>query len=170
MKGNVLEYKGYHTKVEFDSESLMLRGKIEGINDLVNFEADSPKMVEQEFHSAVDDYLEFCAEIGKDPDKEYRGTFNVRIDPDFHRQLANLASKNGESLNSVVEKAIKNYLSSEPITNTQLKQSIDNLSDVLRSNQNTYVATPMPRVTGDNIIQYRNNIDVKMKYEEREYK
>lgn len=38
MKNNVLEYKGYHTKVEFDSEELVLRGKIEGINDLVDFE------------------------------------------------------------------------------------------------------------------------------------
>lgn len=165
-----MEYKGYHTSVEFDAEAYTLRGKIEGINDLVNFEADSLKNVEQEFHSAVDDYLEFCAEIGKDPDKEYKGSFNVRIDPDLHKQLANLASKNGESLNSAVEKAIRSYISSESVTNTQIKQSIDNLSDALRSNQNTYVATPTPKVSGDNIIQYRNNIDVRMKFEERKLK
>ena len=28
---NILEYKGYYTKVEFDAEQLVLRGKIEGI-------------------------------------------------------------------------------------------------------------------------------------------
>ena len=36
---NVLEYKGYHTKIEFDSESLVVRGKIEGIKDFVDFES-----------------------------------------------------------------------------------------------------------------------------------
>ena len=33
MMNNMMEYKGYHTKIEFDAESMTLRGKIEGIND-----------------------------------------------------------------------------------------------------------------------------------------
>lgn len=70
MKKNVLEYKGYHTTIEFDAETFILRGKIEGINDLVNFESNDPKNIEQEFHTAVDDYLAFCQEVGKEPDKE----------------------------------------------------------------------------------------------------
>ena len=81
---NLLEYKGYHAKIEFDSEDLVLRGKIEGIKDLVNFESTDISTVEEEFHAAVDDYLEFCKEVGKEPDKEYRGTFNIRISPDLH--------------------------------------------------------------------------------------
>ena len=60
---NLLEYKGYHTKIEFDCEDLVLRGKIEGIKDLVNFESTDISTVEEEFHAAVDDYLEFCAII-----------------------------------------------------------------------------------------------------------
>ena len=56
---NLLEYKGYHTKIEFDSEDLVFRGKIEGIKDLVNFESSDISMVEEEFHAAVDEYLEF---------------------------------------------------------------------------------------------------------------
>lgn len=113
MKNNVLEYKGYHTKVEFDSEDLVLRGKIEGINDLVDFECEDLKGVEKEFHEAVDDYLEFCKEVGKEPDKEYKGTFNVRISPELHKKLVNVAMKNGDSLNASVEKAIQGYISSE---------------------------------------------------------
>lgn len=65
MLKNILEYKGYHTKIEFDSEELVLRGKIEGINDLVNFECKDIKDVEKEFHEAVEDYLAFCKEVGK---------------------------------------------------------------------------------------------------------
>lgn len=68
MKSNILEYKGYHTTIEFDTETMKLRGKIEGINDLVNFESVEPKNIEAEFHAAVDDYIEFCNEIGKEPE------------------------------------------------------------------------------------------------------
>lgn len=69
----VLEYKGYHTKIEYDSESKTLHGKIEGINDLVDFDSENAREIENEFHAAVDDYLEFCAELGKTPEKEDKG-------------------------------------------------------------------------------------------------
>lgn len=111
--GNVMEYKGYHTKVSFDAESLTLHGKIEGIRDFVNFEADSLEAVEAEFHSAVDEYLEFCAEVGKTPDKEYRGTFNIRISPALHRELSLEADKKDVSMNQLVENAIETYLHKE---------------------------------------------------------
>ena len=107
---NLLEYKGYHAKIEFDSEDLVLRGKIEGIKDLVNFESTDISTVEEEFHAAVDDYLEFCKEVGKEPDKEYRGTFNIRISPDLHKKLAIVAMQNGDTLNATGEKAIVNYV------------------------------------------------------------
>ncbi len=124
MKNNVLEYKGYHTKVEFDSEDLVLRGKIEGINDLVDFECEDLKGVEKEFHEAVDDYLEFCKEVGKEPDKEYKGTFNVRISPELHKRLVNVAMKNGDTLNASVEKAIQEYVSEDHKTETHLQNTI----------------------------------------------
>lgn len=110
MKSNVLEYKGYYTRIEYDTEGLVLRGKIEGINDLVTFECEDTKKVEEEFHKAVDEYLNFCKEVGKTPEKEYKGTFNIRISPKLHKELAVLAMKNGDSLNGSVEKAIREYV------------------------------------------------------------
>lgn len=110
MKKNVLEYKSYHTVIEFDSETNTLRGKIEGINDYVDFYSTDVNAIEEEFHKAVDDYLEFCESVGKEPEKEYKGTFNVRIQPLLHKQLVVFALKNGETLNSVVGKAIENYI------------------------------------------------------------
>ena len=64
---NVLEYKGYYTVIKIDFERHQLYGKIEGISDLVNFMSDTLSGIENEFHSAVDDYLEFCDEVGKEP-------------------------------------------------------------------------------------------------------
>ena len=63
---NVLTYKGYSTVIEFDSESKVLYGKIEGIDDLVTFESDSAKEIDKEFHEAVDDWLEFRKEINNE--------------------------------------------------------------------------------------------------------
>ena len=62
---NRLEYKGYHTDIEIDFEGQSFYGEIEGIRDFVNFESDTITGIVQEFHSAVDDYLEFCRTVGK---------------------------------------------------------------------------------------------------------
>ncbi|MCD7844935.1 MAG: type II toxin-antitoxin system HicB family antitoxin [Oscillospiraceae bacterium] len=110
-KNNILEYKGYHARVEFDADDLVLRGRIEGITDFVDFECDDVHDLEREFHQAVDDYLAFCREVGKEPEKEYKGTFNVRISPELHKKLAVVALQNGDTLNGSVEKAIQKYVS-----------------------------------------------------------
>ena len=110
MSRNVLKYKGYSAIVEYSAEDQILHGKIDGIRDLVNFSSESAAEIEKEFQTAVDGYLAFCAEIGKTPDREYSGTFNVRIKPETHKQIANRAAHEGRSLNAEVEKAIENYL------------------------------------------------------------
>lgn len=107
MKDNILEYKGYHTSITYDARAGRLRGVINGIDDYVDFSSDKVEDIENEFHKAVDDYLEFCKEVGKQPGKEYRGVFNVRIQPELHRNLAGISEKNGETLNAVVERALR---------------------------------------------------------------
>lgn len=126
-----MEYKGYHTKIEFDVESMSLRGKIEGINDYIDFEAEDITTIEAEFHSAVDDYLEFCAEVGKDPEKEYKGTFNVRISPELHKKLALCAFKDGRSLNAEVEKAIAAFVDSDQLQRRELAESVRDLTETI---------------------------------------
>ena len=130
MNDNVLEYKGYHTRIVFVAESKSLRGIIEGINDYVDFESSNPNEIENEFHSAVDDYIEFCKEVGKEPEKEYKGSFNVRITPDLHRKLAKLSIQNGTSLNNEVENAISAYVDQQKkagITEGAVAQETDTM-------------------------------------------
>ena len=110
---DVLEYKGYHTHIVYNAESQTLRGIIEGIDDFIDFESDSIADIVNQFHSAVDDYLAFCKEIGKSPEKEYKGVFNIRIPPALHRQIAMKANRNGITLNAAVEEAISAYVDEE---------------------------------------------------------
>ena len=127
---NVLEYRGYLTRIEYSVEDRILYGKIEGIKDLINFESDSIDRIEDEFHCAVDDYLEMCEELGESPDKAYSGTFNVRIDPLLHRRIALKAFKYGETLNRTVEKAIEAY------TNDTTSQRVEEIWSVVASYSN----------------------------------
>lgn len=160
MKNNILEYKGYHTKVQFDSDGMVLRGKIEGINDLVNFECEDIKDIEKEFHEAVDDYLEFCKEVGKEPDKEYKGTFNIRISPQLHKKLATVAMKNGDTLNASVEKAIKEYVSEEHRAEKCLQNTIKILAEALKTESIYQYDGSLPH--GDfKIIPFRKNAKIE---------
>lgn len=133
-----MEYKGYHTKVGFDAESMTLRGTIEGINDYVDFEADSIASVEEEFHAAVDDYIEFCATVGKEPEREYKGTFNIRISPELHRKLALRAFADGRSLNSEVEIAIESFVYNSLDQTEALAESVRELTNTIRIDRTSY--------------------------------
>ena len=109
MIGNILRYKGYYTRIEYSSEDKLLHGKIEGISDFIDFESYSAESIEHVFHTAVDYYLNNCNERGTKPEKSYSGMFNVRIKPDLHRRISNIAFKKDITLNKAVEIAIQEY-------------------------------------------------------------
>lgn len=62
-------YKGYSTNVEYDKKDRIFYGKLENINDMINFHTDNYMEIKNEFHNAVDDYLDFCARVGKEPER-----------------------------------------------------------------------------------------------------
>lgn len=153
-KGNLLSYKGYYTRIKYDTETHIIYGKVEGINDLIYFESDSAKEIEKEFHSAVDDYLSFCKENNLKPDKPYKGTFNVRIDTELHRKLSLEALKNNESLNSLVEKSIRFYLDNK--TEFIYEQLIESLSktnlDYSLNNEPSKILSKWKTIKDENIF------------------
>ena len=104
---DVLEYKGYYASVHFSSEDEVFFGKLLGIDDLVNFEGASVKDLKKAFREALNDYLQTCTELGKEPNKTYKGTFNVRISTDLHKAAAVYAASNNISLNEFVKTAIR---------------------------------------------------------------
>lgn len=103
---NTLKYKGYIGSVAYSEPDKVFFGKIEGIDGLVNYEGESVQELTDAFKEAVDDYLIFCEENNVKPQKSYTGTFNVRISPETHRIIANLATEAGISINAFVKKAL----------------------------------------------------------------
>ncbi|GFO56182.1 DNA repair protein HhH-GPD [Geomonas sp. Red276] len=109
---NVFEHKGYTGSIEVSVEDRCFYGKILLINDKVTYEADRFDTLESEFRNAVDDYLRTCAEVGKEPDRPFKGSFNVRISKELHRKAALKALSSNVSLNEFVSKAIELYVDS----------------------------------------------------------
>ena len=110
---NTIEYKGYIGSVEFSEADQILFGKVQGIRSLISYEGNTVSELLEDFHGAVDDYLEFCSVEGKTPEKAYKGSFNVRFkDPELHKKAAVYAYNHRVSLNSVVEESVAEYLGS----------------------------------------------------------
>ena len=106
MTDNYLQYKEFYGSVEYSAVDECFFGKIIGTADLVTFEGKSVAGLKRAFTEAVEDYLILCKEAGKKPQKSYKGSFNIRISPELHRDAATLANREGISLNAFVEKAI----------------------------------------------------------------
>jgi len=109
---NTMEYKGYLGSVEFSQEDALFYGKVLGIRALISYEGENAHDLVEDFHGAVDSYLMLCAEEGVEPEKAYKGSFNIRISPELHRQAVIAASSRQMSLNSFVESSIQRSLAS----------------------------------------------------------
>lgn len=110
MMNNILTYKNYRAVVNYSAEDNVLYGKIEGINALVTFEAENVCELQGAFEEAVEDYLIYCEEHGISPEKEYKGSFNVRISPELHKRIAEEAENEHISLNKYIENALTHSL------------------------------------------------------------
>ncbi len=107
---NTLTYKNYIGTVNFSEEDGVFHGKVIGITDSISFEGDSVETLTHDFHDAIDEYLEFCESVSKVPQQQYKGSFNVRIKPELHRQASLVAQIKNTSLNSIIEESVESYL------------------------------------------------------------
>lgn len=104
---NVMRYKDYWAKVQYSEEDNCFWGKIEGIRDSITFEGTTVEGLRKDFEGAIDDYIEWCKADGLEPQKQYSGSFNIRIDPELHRNASFLSKIKNISLNQFVESAIE---------------------------------------------------------------
>lgn len=109
-----LQYKDYLGSIEVDQESGVFHGKVLFINDTITFEGRSYDELVKAFSEAVDDYLETCKQIGKEPDKRFTGSLNVRIKPQVHRNLAMKAANEGVSINHLIAESLEENFADTP--------------------------------------------------------
>ena len=96
---NTMTHKGYAARIEFDSRDNIFVGHLAGIRDIVGFHGDSVSKLSSAFKEAVDDYIETCKKVGKDPQRPASGKLMLRIPPEAHAAALRAAELAGKSLN-----------------------------------------------------------------------
>ncbi len=104
---NIMNYKGYIGSVEFSEEDEVFYGKVLGIRSLISYEGTTAKELVTNFHDSVDEYLDACTANNMQPEKAYKGSFNVRISPELHKEAVICATSKKISLNNFVEFALQ---------------------------------------------------------------
>ena len=64
---NLLTYKGYTARIEFDPRDHIFTGKVIGIADSITFHGETAKELTKDFEAAVDHYKADCAATGRKP-------------------------------------------------------------------------------------------------------
>lgn len=97
-----MQYNNYYGSVHFDDDDLIFHGKIEFIRALVTYEATTAKGLKKAFIDAVDDYLATCRDNDIEPEIPFKGSLNVRLGPELHRQIAIAAMQHHLSINKFI--------------------------------------------------------------------
>jgi predicted HicB family RNase H-like nuclease len=104
---NALEYKGYLGVVEFDNDAGLFHGEVVNLRDVITFQGDSVAELRQAFVDSVEDYLDFCAQRGENPEKPLSGRLLLRLEPDLHRKIYVKARIKQKSINRWVADALE---------------------------------------------------------------
>ena len=107
MTNNTMHYKDYYGSYHLDTEEKIFYGKLEFINALITYEATTAKGLQKAFAKAVDDYLNMCEQEDIDPEKPFKGSFNVRVGEELHRKVALTAANEGITLNQFICKTLQ---------------------------------------------------------------
>jgi predicted HicB family RNase H-like nuclease len=103
---NVMTYKGYKARIEFDQRDDIFMGKIVGIADTITFHGETVKELRADFEAAVDHYVADCAAAGRKPLKAASGKIMLRVSPDVHARALATARTSGKSLNQWAEEVL----------------------------------------------------------------
>lgn len=106
----MLIYKGYMGHVEFDDDADIFHGEVINTRDVITFQGKTVAEIKKSFRESVDDYLIFCKKRNEAPEKPFSGKFNLRIDPELHRQVYFAAKQNKMSLNQWITEALKHHV------------------------------------------------------------
>lgn len=107
---DMMEYKGYFGSVHYNDEDALFYGKVEFVRSLISYEGQDVLSLKASFHEAVNDYLGLCQHRGTEPEKAFKGSFNIRPGSDLHRRAAISAQQRGVNLNKLVTDALEHYL------------------------------------------------------------
>jgi predicted HicB family RNase H-like nuclease len=118
-----MKYKGYHGQVNYDEEAKLFHGEVVGLRDVITFQGKSVDELDQAFKASVDDYLDFCKELKRTPEKPFSGKLILRLPAEIHERAAFQAKCSGLSLNTWIKQGIEQLLIPSQTTKTHRKHT-----------------------------------------------
>lgn len=108
---NVMEYKGYWAIIRYSDEDECFYGKVEGLkNSLILFEGNTVKELKKDFKDAIDEHLKMCEETHTDPERQCKGSLNVRLGIELHTKAKMKSIEEDISINELIKKAVSAYV------------------------------------------------------------
>lgn len=133
----MFKHGNYIARLEVDPEAGILHGKVLNISDTVAFQGENVREAEQDFHRAVEAYIQACKAQGKEPEKPFSGKLPFRTTPEIHRDIYIAATRADKSINAWMEdilshaaKHFENKITSPP-TNQEGEISIKEYEQLL---------------------------------------
>ena len=106
----MMKYKGYCGQASYDSEAKIFHGEVVGLDAVITFQGKTVAELEKAFKDSIDDYLDWCKERGKSPEKSFSGTLSLRLTPEIHKKIAHNAITNNLSINAYLNTIISEKL------------------------------------------------------------
>lgn len=100
-------YKGYAGTVTFDEEADIFHGTVVNTRDVITFQGKTVDEIRTAFKDSVDEYMKFCIERGREPEKPYSGRIALRIPSELHGRASVAARTEGKSLNAWLTAAVE---------------------------------------------------------------
>ena len=108
-----LQYKDYIGSIEYSEEDNLLYGKVQQIKGLISYEGIDILELKANFIESIDEYFEECELNEVEPEKPFKGVFQVRTSSSLHRKLFEISQEEETSLNEVVNKCFEVALASK---------------------------------------------------------
>ena len=105
-----MKYKGYHGQVKYDEEAKLFHGEVIGLRDVITFQGTSVEEIEQAFKDSVNEYLDYCKELKREPERPFSGKLLLRLPPDIHEIVALEAERGGLSLNTWIKQGLERLI------------------------------------------------------------
>lgn len=108
---NIMKYKGYWSKVQYSDEDQCFWGKVDGLkNTSITFEGESVKELKKDFKKAIDFYLDNCKACNEEPEKQCKGSLNIRLGVELHNKARMKSIEQHISINELIKNAVIQYL------------------------------------------------------------
>ena len=108
---NIMKYKDYWAEIKYSDEDECFCGAIDGLkNTSISFEGNTVKELKKDFKDAIDYYLSICKERGEEPEKQVKGSLNVRLGVELHNKAKMKSIEKHISINELIKEAVTMYL------------------------------------------------------------